>query len=483
MSVMGQKFQKNIYYIAVFIIMICAAVLRIMFYSYERPFWNDESALAINLLHRTFYGLWIPLDYEQITPPLYSCFCKLCAFFIPNKEYAFRLPALLLGLASIPLFFLLVVKVIKNNAGRLFALLLFAFNYQLIYYSQELKQYSCDVFMFLAVLFSYFSINKENKDTKKILALSLFYSISFWFSYTAIFAVFILGLLCLKYGKKTIFYLFSLPFISGLLLIFYTHRFHADSVLNQFWAQGYIAFNFSNLKNIIDTNFLFYFENFPSKFLIIILFILGFFSFLKNIKEKESHIVISPFVFAILLSYACIYPLYLRTAIHILPLFFIIMAKTFDCLKIKNKVVFYFISAFIFAHFFVCTFKTDYTKVIKKQYYEENTKELLEIFAKKSTQQDILIVPNLTSINFEYYKQFVNINNKEIYIFKKPLYEYEEIKKVYDMLPEKHAYYILFTHSADKPFVYKNLCKYAQEHNGVKIYSDKNYNTLIRFEN
>ena len=115
---MDKKLQKNIYYFAVFIIIICAVLLRILFYSYERPFWNDESALAINLINRTFSGLWLPLDHEQITPPLYSCFCKLCSFFIQNKEYAFRLPSLLFGLTSVPLFFLLVVKVIKNNAGR-----------------------------------------------------------------------------------------------------------------------------------------------------------------------------------------------------------------------------------------------------------------------------------------------------------------------------------------------------------------------------
>ena len=479
---MDKKLQKNIYYIAVCIIIICAVLLRILFYSYERPFWNDESALAINLINRTFSGLWLPLDHEQITPPLYSCFFFFFAFFISNNEYAFRLPALLFGFTSVPLFFLLVVKVIKNYAGRLFALMLFAFNYQLIYYSQELKQYSCDVFMFLAILFSYFYINKENNDIKKFWALSVLYSVSFWFSYTAIFAVFVLGFLCLKHDRKTIISLFSLPFISGLMLIFYTHKLHTDSALNEFWAQGYIAFNFSNLKNILDTNFLFYFENFTSKFLIIILFVIGLLCFFKNLKSKASLIILSPFVFAILLSYTCIYPLYLRAAIHILPLFFIIMAKAFDCLKIKNIAVLYFISAFIFVHFFVCTFKTDYTNIIKKQYYAENTKEILEILSHKSNNKDILIVPYLTAINFEYYKQFVNIKNREIYILKKPLYEYEEIKKVYDMLPDKHTYYILFTHSADKPLVFKNLYMYAQEHNGGTIYSDKNYNALIRFE-
>lgn len=478
---MTDRSRKAIYYILALLIAIAGISLRVLYYSYARPFWNDESALAINLVNRSFSELWLPLDYEQFTPPLYACFCKLCALFIQNKEYAFRLPALLFGIVSVPLFYFFSCKVIKNYAGRIFALLLFAFNYQLIYYSQELKQYSCDVFMFLAVLLSYFFIDKEKNDVKKLIAFNLLFSLSFWFSYTAVFAVFILGLLCIRYGKKTLLSLFSLPFISGLLLIFYTKRFHTNAMLNDFWSGGFIEHNFSNIKNLINTNLIFYFSDFPSKLFIILLFIAGIILVFKKFKNKEYPVVGVSFVFALVLSYCGIYPLYLRTAIYILPLFFIILALPFEYSGVKNKLVSYFVAAFLFAHFFVCTFKTDYLQIIKKQYYTENTKELLALFAERSKPQDILIVPNLTGINFEYYKSFVNLSGRQIFVLKKQLFEYKDIKNAYDTLDKGRTYYILFTHSADKPYVYKNLCAYAEEHKNTEIFSDKNYNALIKF--
>ena len=104
---MLEKNKNIVFYLVLMLILICGIALRILFYSYARPFWNDESALAINLTDRSFLELFLPLSHEQVTPPLYAVLCTLIGDFIPVPELAFRLPALILGIGSIPLFFLL----------------------------------------------------------------------------------------------------------------------------------------------------------------------------------------------------------------------------------------------------------------------------------------------------------------------------------------------------------------------------------------
>ena len=52
---MTDRSRKAIYYILALLIAIAGISLRVLYYSYARPFWNDESALAINLVNRSFF--------------------------------------------------------------------------------------------------------------------------------------------------------------------------------------------------------------------------------------------------------------------------------------------------------------------------------------------------------------------------------------------------------------------------------------------
>ena len=62
-----------------------------------------------------------------------------------------------------------------------------------------------------------------------------------------------------------------------------------------------------------------------------------------------------------------------------------------------------------------------------------------------------------------------------------PLYELEEIKNAYALLPLGNTYYVLLTHSGDKKYEYKNLCAFLKTVKNAELISDKDYNILAKF--
>ena len=483
---MTEKTKNWLFYAAVGVIILLGVVLRILFYSYARPFWNDESALALNIINRSITGLFTPLHYQQAAPVLFSVLCKFCDFLPAAKEYALRLPAFIFGLLSVPAFFILCCKVLKKNVSKIFALLLFCLNFQLVYYSQELKQYSADVFLFISVLLTYFYFDCEKSKKAALSALSVFLSLCIWFSYSAVFAVIIvLVLLFFKYKKRMLPFAVA-PFCSIAALGLYTIRLQKDIYLHNFWADGFIAKDFSNFNTILNNNLVFFFPDFAGKFFVLLLFFAGLFYLLKSVIKKhdsqQSLLLLLPFVCAIALSYFSIYPMYLRTMLYLFPIAILVMAKSFDCFSFKNKILNYLLGGFIFLHFFVCTFKTDFNLIFLKNYYLESTPDLLKTFEQKSDKNDILIVPYLTKINYEMYKNTTTLDESRVLLVQSALYEPEEISKAFDTLQKGRTYYILFTHSGDKPAEYKNLCAYAKKQRNAEILSDKNLNALIRFD-
>src|SRR5882724_6528116 len=101
------------------------ALLRLALYLRNRSLWYDEALLALNILHRPFAGLFDTLDYHQGAPIGFLLLEKLATTIGGGSEFVLR-----------------------------FMLLLFGINEPLIYYSSEVKQYSCDVAITLFLLWA-----------------------------------------------------------------------------------------------------------------------------------------------------------------------------------------------------------------------------------------------------------------------------------------------------------------------------------------
>ena len=83
---MDRTKNKVIFYITLGLLVAAGVLFRVLFFSYARPFWNDECALALNLLNRNFIQLFAPLDFSQVTPPLYASCVSFVLYFQNNMK-------------------------------------------------------------------------------------------------------------------------------------------------------------------------------------------------------------------------------------------------------------------------------------------------------------------------------------------------------------------------------------------------------------
>lgn len=486
--------KENLFYVSIICIFFIGLILRLTFFLYQRPFWNDECALALNLANKTFFQLFGTLDYGQNTPPLFSVFAKFCGLIPLKKEFTYRLSAFICGLLSLPIFWLFAKKILKNKFSVIFATILFSLTYKIIYYCAELKQYSCDLLLYITILLTYFYIRNKNSNIPTLLIISLFYAISIWFSYTSIFAiatVFITTLLSSyappkkiinKQAITNVFITYSIPAISFASLFWLQKRLLKDSYLQTFWQNGFIEKDFSNILDIIIQNLTFYYSSKTFQVILFLLFIIGIFQLFAE-KKKTNLLLVLPVILAIIVSYLHLYPLMQRTSLYLFPIFILICAKSLSLMTKSNITKAISILLILFATSITlsdCTYK-----IIKKNYYKETTPQILKLIDKYTQNntdknKNIIIIPKLTTINYTYYKK-EQLKAREIFVLE-PLYTYEEIKQVFDTLPQNKNYYLIFTHSANRALEYGNLQKYVLEQKNSKIHSDNQDNALMIFK-
>ncbi len=136
--------------VAVGVVLVGGALLRIRAYATNRSLWLDESFLALNLIRRGWSTILGQLDFNQGAAPGFLLLEKGAAT-IGTSELTLRALPLLLGLATLVLIAPVARRVCSRTAIPL-ACGLTAFSPSLIYYSSELKQYSGDVTAFLLLV-------------------------------------------------------------------------------------------------------------------------------------------------------------------------------------------------------------------------------------------------------------------------------------------------------------------------------------------
>lgn len=118
--------------------------LRLRQYVTRRSLWNDEAALALNVVRRGYGELVKPLDIDQGAPLGFLWAQRTAVNLLGNNELALRFVPLLSGTAAVILFAVLARRLLTPWAVPA-AVMLFATLGPLVYYSTEAKQYSVDV--------------------------------------------------------------------------------------------------------------------------------------------------------------------------------------------------------------------------------------------------------------------------------------------------------------------------------------------------
>lgn len=161
-------------------------LLRIGQYLANTSLSIDECSLALNIIHRSYAGLLLPLDYNQGAPVGFLLLQKFLVTAGNDGEYALRLAALLSGIMSLFLFHAVAKRFLPPDAV-LTAVALFAIGDPLVSYSVQVKQYSSDVL--LAVLLCWTADLFATKPLwlPRTIGTALLGATAVWFSHPAIF--------------------------------------------------------------------------------------------------------------------------------------------------------------------------------------------------------------------------------------------------------------------------------------------------------
>lgn len=169
------------------LVILLGIVFRITIFIQNRNLIIDEANVVRNIYERDFIGLLKPLSYEQYAAPIYLWSLELFSHLFGYSEQAMRLSALLCGIASIFIFWRLLLKILPKYALWL-PLGLLCFAPIIIKYSAEVKQYVPDSFVALCLVSLAMSLDLLGTSKAKFFFIWLIAgSIAIWTSQPSVF--------------------------------------------------------------------------------------------------------------------------------------------------------------------------------------------------------------------------------------------------------------------------------------------------------
>lgn len=171
---------------------------RLLGYADNRPLYRDERSLLENLVKLAVFDFHTTLTEFQLAPPGFLAIERMLVRLPGNDVLAARAFPLALGIASLFLFRATARRFLMPDAVPI-AMGLFALSDWLIYYSSEIKQYSCDLVLTLAALLlaagpappEAQAGPEESRalSTRRLVSLGAFGAVGVWFSYPLAFVL------------------------------------------------------------------------------------------------------------------------------------------------------------------------------------------------------------------------------------------------------------------------------------------------------
>ena len=162
--------------------------LRLMVYARNHELCFDEQSLWGNIAGVPIYQFSSELSADQLAPIGFMIAERSIAALVGTFRAVGRLIPLLFGLAGLLLYLPLVRKALPRR-GALVALVLFALSDDLIYFSSEVKQYSLDVAVAVAVSLATLHAIGRPVSGRIGWGMALGAIASPWFSFPAVFIV------------------------------------------------------------------------------------------------------------------------------------------------------------------------------------------------------------------------------------------------------------------------------------------------------
>ena len=307
-------------------ILLCLTFFGIILRFYNLGYnslWLDE-AVTYETSLKSFGEIWTIISTGDFNPPLFYWIENGMLLF-GNNELVLRVIPAVLGVLTIPLFYLIGKELLDRNVGILAATLL-AFSSFHIFYSQEARAYSAMLFFASLSILFFLKALKEN-DIKNWILFGFFSAVAFWLHFYVIVLIAALIIYTLivqlpRYRENLnaikpvaigaiTFIILSLPLILLAIQRFASRTESAPT----FGVQGFaiIVETFRQMSTFGDLGF----------FLLVIFFIIGFVQIFL-IDKKKGFLLVTILLFTFLISYILSFkmPMMPRHLIFLLIIFF-----------------------------------------------------------------------------------------------------------------------------------------------------------------
>lgn len=179
--------------LAIMLVIVLGAALRLWQYAANTSLWIDEIALAKSVLALDLRQLLTtPLLYNQVAPGGFLLIQKLSVMTLGPSDYALRLFPLACSLISLVVFGRLAMRML-DGVGPLTAVILFATAAPFIAFSALVKQYSTDVCVAVLLYWLAYQLTSKTLTLCRAGWAALLGSILVWFSHPGVLMITALG--------------------------------------------------------------------------------------------------------------------------------------------------------------------------------------------------------------------------------------------------------------------------------------------------
>ncbi|MBQ6516193.1 hypothetical protein IJI31_03335 [bacterium] len=474
------KKRDILYYLIIGLIIIFGCYLRINAYLGFRALWHDESALAWTLMNKSIFDYFGSLMMEQSAPPLFLILTKCICGLTDYREGALRFLPMLASLLSLPVFFVFSQKFLKNKFTLIIANFLFCINFQLIYYAQELKQYSSDVLFFMLTFLFLLKIDLKNTTTKKLLVFGSVLAIAPFISVPTLIVIGGFFIVELIRDKKEIIkplLIFLLPVtLTFCFLYITTYAPQRTDYMLDFWHTGFLTLSLSKNLYIITKNLTFMFQ--PNEFILLnlLLILIGFFRIIRQYQIKENLYILTIWGLILTASALHLYPLMLRISLYTLPMIIVFLVKPLDFISLQKKLysVFILIILFLSTSFY---HKAYFLKVMSREHYLLfDARATMQCLKESYNNKDLIVVNNVSIPDFLYYMSYYNLDYKNCIFLKtedrdfKRNKDYNSYKKILKQIPENQKVWFFYSFDIREGVEIPLLKKWLEDKKIIKEY-------------
>ena len=461
---MTQTAKPKLAFSSEWILLLLGAALRLRQYLSGRSLWADEAMLALNIVNRNFAGMFQRLDYDQGAPLGFLLVEKLFNLILGRHELVLRFFPLLAGLASLWLFYLLLLSLrggAEQRRSNLLALALFAVNPQLVYYTSESKQYIVDVAITLGLLVLVVPIFQNQITRRRLLWLGLAGIFAQWFSHPALFLLTGIGVVLMIHFQRARDYsnLRATIFMGGFWLANLTALYFINlrdlsrnDYLANYWVEGFIPLPpWSDMKWLSEL-IVYQFDIRLIQFLVLIIILAGWFVMFREQRNFALAIGFTA-LFAFTASALHIYPVSGRLSLFLIPPGILLLGKAVEFMRqtiSQNKSASFGVMVVLGGYLIFNPFVTSIQNFISPKYYE-HIRPTMQVLAESWKDGDALFVTAWAEPAFPYYAPFYGLE-KVKYVSSK-IEDYPDgkiLKSRFDPLIGEKRVWVLFSHVYDQ---------------------------------